>query len=126
MMKKDRNHILHTICHNTHGPSIEDILLAQEQGDIMVNQILTTAIYFLAQAISFIINLNSPPMIMIDSRIFSSESNKTIFYNTLEEFLFGVNIADITFRFLPYYPMRGAHSATALVVKYGILVASDS
>ncbi|MFI3169128.1 MAG: ROK family transcriptional regulator [Faecalibacterium sp.] len=117
IMSENPDSILNQLCASSDLLTIETILSAQHQNDFYTNQIILNSIFYIAQALSFIINFAFPPLVVIDSKILANTTNQNHFYKALGKLLFSARLDEIDFIFLPFDSMRGARSATALVIQ---------
>lgn len=96
---------------------MEMVLRAQGAGDSAVAEILEDVIDYLGIALSNIVNLISPRMVVIDGRIFTLEKNRQLLIAAAERNMFLVHRTKTKVTFLDYDPIRGAKGAAAVVIK---------
>ena len=109
--------LLRQICQEPERLTMEQVLLAQEQGDPAVGEILEDALNYLGIALANIISLISPRTILVEGRIFSTEKNQRIFLECVSRNIFSVHVDETNIRFLPYDPNRGAKAAASVVIR---------
>lgn len=70
--------LLKALCQDPERPQIHEIMLAQEEGDKDVCQIVEDAIGMLSIAVGNIINFTRPDVMLIDGKLFSKEENRLL------------------------------------------------
>lgn len=104
-------------CSDPRELTMEMVLRAQGAGDSAVAEILEDVIDYLGIALSNIVNLISPRMVVIDGRIFTLEKNRQLLIAAAERNMFLVHRTKTKVTFLDYDPIRGAKGAAAVVIK---------
>lgn len=118
IMELEPGCLLWQLCPDPAALTIEQVLQAQDQGDLFVGDILQDALDYLGIALANVVNLLSPAMVVIDGRIFSLARNQSYLLRAAERSMFRVHAHQIQFTFLPYDPDRGARAGAAVVIKH--------
>lgn len=116
-MEADGGCLLWRHCGDPAQLTMEAVLQAQDAGDRYVNGILEDVIDYLGIALSNIINLISPRMVVIDGRIFALKKNQSLLIEAAQRNMFLVHKTKTKVRFLPYDPDRGAMGGAAVVIR---------
>ena len=117
IMATDTPTILKELYKDPQSLTMEQVLMAQEMGDLAVGHIIEDAIEYLGIALANTINLISPRAVVLEGRILSTPKNQERMLRTVEQYMFHIHSGMIDFTFLPYDPSRGARAAAAVVVK---------
>ena len=117
IMATDVPTVLRELCRDPKTLTMDQVLKAQEMGDMAVGNIIADAIEYLGIALANTINLISPRAIVLEGRILSTPKNQARMLQTVEQYMFNIHSGMIDFAFLPYDPNRGARAAAAVVVK---------
>ncbi len=91
LMEQNKARCLRDICGGKQ-PTLDQIALAQEQGDADVAAVVDEAISMLAIAISNVIHFSSPDILLIEGRLFNVPSNRDRFVNTVKKNLANLSI----------------------------------
>lgn len=97
--------------------SIEEVLSLQEEGIIEVDQIVNQAIEYMGLALSHVVNLINPGLVVIDSQIFMREENKKAFKKSARKYFYSLNEDEVKMVFVPYEETRGAKGAAYYIIK---------
>lgn len=116
-MEADGGCLLWRHCGDPAQLTMEAVLQAQDAGDRYANGILEDVIDYLGIALSNIINLISPRMVVIDGRIFALKKNQSLLIEAAQRNMFLVHKTKTKVRFLPYDPDRGAMGGAAVVIR---------
>lgn len=116
-MEEHADCLLHEYCAASGELTMEAVLRAQGEGDRYVGEIMEDVIDYLGIALSNIINLISPRMVVVDGRIFELEKNRALLMAAAERNMFLVHKTKTKVTFLPYDPDRGAMGGAAVVIK---------
>ena len=108
---------LRELCRDPKTLTMDQVLKAQEMGDVAVGNIIADAIEYLGIALANTINLISPRAIVLEGRILSTPKNQARMIQTVEQYMFHIHSGMVDFTFLPYDPDRGARAAAAVVVR---------
>ena len=117
IMATDAPTILKDLCREPKELTMDQVLMAQDAGDVAVSQVIEEAIEYLGIALANTINLISPRAVVLEGRILSTPKNQARMLQTVEQYMFNVHSGMIDFAFLPYDLNRGARAAAAVVVK---------
>ena len=117
IMATDAPTILKELCRAPEELTMDQVLMAQDEGDAAVNQVIEDAIEYLGIALANTINLISPRAVVLEGRILSMPRNQVRMLQIVEQYMFHIHSGKIDFTFLPYDPNRGARAAAAVVVK---------
>ena len=117
IMATDTPTILKELYKDPQSLTMEQVLMAQEMGDLAVGHIIEDAIESLGIALANTIYLISPRAVVLEGRILSTPKNQERMLRTVEQYMFHIHSGMIDFTFLPYDPSRGARAAAAVVVK---------
>lgn len=116
-MRDHADCLLLEYCASPDGLTMEAVLRAQDAGDRYVGEVMEDVIDYLGIALSNIINLISPRMVVIDGRIFELEQNRRLLMTAAQRNMFLVHKTTAKVKFLPYDPDRGAAGGAAVVIK---------
>lgn len=116
-MERSPDSLLRQECPDPEELTMETVLRAQSHGEPAVCEILEDVIDYLGIALSNIVNLISPRMIVVDGRIFQSEINRKLLITAAERNMFLVHRTNAKVQFLEYDPYRGAIAGAAVVIK---------
>lgn len=116
-MEADGGCLLWRYCTEPAQLTMETVLQAQDAGDSYVGGILEDVIDYLGIALSNIINLISPRMVVIDGRIFALKQNQNLLMEAAQRNMFLVHKTKTKVKFLPYDPDRGAIGGAAVVIR---------
>lgn len=109
--------VLQKICEYMDKPTISQILQAQQSGEKSICDIIENAITYLGIAMANIYNFIQPDCIFVEARLFTNESNRSLFLETVYKY----SIAQVTklpkFIFIDYNELNGAQSAAAIAVR---------
>ena len=117
IMATDVPTVLRELCRDPKTLTMDQVLKAQEMGDVAVGNIIADAIEYLGIALANTINLISPRAIVLEGRILSTPKNQARMIQTVEQYMFHIHSGMVDFTFLPYDPDRGARAAAAVVVR---------
>ena len=117
IMATDVPTVLRELCRDPKTLTMDQVLNAQEMGDMAVGNIIADAIEYLGIALANTINLISPRAIVLEGRIISTPKNQARMIQTVEQYMFRIHSGMVDFTFLPYDPDRGARAAAAVVVR---------
>ena len=117
IMATDVPTVLRELCRDPKTLTMDQVLKAQEMGDVAVENIIADAIEYLGIALANTINLISPRAIVLEGRILSTPKNQARMIQTVEQYMFHIHSGMVDFTFLPYDPDRGARAAAAVVVR---------
>jgi predicted NBD/HSP70 family sugar kinase len=109
--------MLRELCRDPKTLTMDQVLKAQEMGDMAVGNIIADAIEYLGIALANTINLISPRAVVLEGRILSTPKNQARMLQTVEQYMFNIHSGMIDFAFLPHDLNRGARAAAAVVVK---------
>lgn len=116
-MREHNECLLRELCDADGTLTMEAVLRAQDAGDRYVGEIMEDVIDYLGIALSNVVNLISPRMVVVDGRIFELEKNRALLMAAAERNMFRVHKTKTKVTFLPYEPDRGAMGGAAVVVK---------
>ena len=113
--------LLSSIAKDVSNPQIEEILLAQRDGDREVCRILDNAMYYLGVALANIINFLNPPLVLIDAYMMKSDRNRATLLSAAKDSLFAIDINDVKIKFVEFDKYRTAIGAAATAINHFIL-----
>lgn len=96
---------------------IAEVLEAARDGDRSVQAVLDTAMCYLGLALSNMVNLAGPELVLVDGYMFQEEQNKQTMLKAAKENLFAIDITDVDIRFLVFDEWRTAWGAAAKAVE---------
>lgn len=97
--------------------SMEEVLKLQEEGVMEINEIVNRAIEYMGLALSHVVNLINPGLVVIDSQIFMREENKKAFKKSARKYFYSLNEDEVKMVFVPYEETRGARGAAYYIIK---------
>lgn len=98
-------------------PTIPQILQAQQEGDPDVDAILQKAFYYLAVALANVYNFVQPDLIYVDSRLFSSQSNRQKLVENMQQHLYTTYTMSRNIEFVDPEPEYGARCAALCSIR---------
>lgn len=116
-MEENTDCLLRRYCSSPGELTMEAVLQAQSAGDRYVSAVMEDVIDYLGIALSNVVNLISPRMVVVDGRIFELEKNRSLLLTAAERNMFLVHKTTTKVTFLPYDPDRGAMGGAAVVIK---------
>lgn len=96
---------------------IQDILDAQKAGNAKVHEILSTSASYLGIAIANVDNMFRPDCFLVESKLFTNDSNKDIFFTALQKNLFRPEEEQAKFIFVTPEANNGAKGAAAVAIQ---------
>lgn len=96
---------------------MKDILLAQNDGNTKVNDILSNAASYLGIATANVDNLFRPDCFLIEAKLFNNEINRTAFSEALQRNLFRPEDDKANFIFINPDMENGARGAAAIAIQ---------
>lgn len=109
--------LLHKYCASSEELNMDAVISAQQEGDEIVEEIMTDVLDYVGIALANIVNLISPRAVVVDGRIFSLQRNRRLLLFAAERNMFLVHRSKTKVTFLEHDPFRGAKGAAAVVVK---------
>lgn len=118
-LQEGRMPILRELCKNQDASqlTIQEVLLAQENGDMDVHKVLSDAVVQLGVAIANVDNLIRPDCFLIEGHLFDTEANRNLLIDTVRQNLYTVTNASFDFHFMEYNSFSGALGAAAVAVQ---------
>ena len=116
-ISKNRAPKLAEICRDRTNPTMDEILLAQEQQDPAVCSILNEAIFYLGVAVSNIYNFASPHRMVIECTLFTKENNRQHLLEIVQKNIYSLTISDVHFTFVEKTDFSGAMGAVAVAIQ---------
>ncbi|HHV11622.1 MAG TPA: ROK family transcriptional regulator [Clostridiales bacterium] len=115
--KAGRDTMLTSLCPDIDKLSAREVLEAQICGDEFANEVVRRAIVYLGAVLANVINLISPPLVIVDGYIMKLEHNRQQLLAETRKHLFGLNDKEVEIEFLEFDQMTGAKGAGALAIK---------
>lgn len=112
-----RKSLVTGLCSHMEELTVREILLAQEQGDALVREILDHAIMYLGATLANIINLINLPLVIVDGYIMKLEENRERLKEETRKHIFGLYDEEAVIEFVEFDRFTGARGAAALAVK---------
>ncbi len=109
--------MLAELCPDIDLLTMKEVLTAQECFDEYVIKIMEEAIVYLGIALANIINLISPPLVIIDGYIMKLNRNRRQLLEETRKHIFALNEQEIDFEFIDFDPFIGARGGAALAIK---------
>lgn len=120
-MKLDKMPVLREFCDAPEKLTFQDILLAQENGDNAVKQVISEAVIQIGVAIANIDNLIRPDFFLIEGHLFDIEENQKLLLATINQNLYTVIGSKFNFRFIKYNSLSGALGAAAVAIQQDLV-----
>lgn len=117
MMRGTEKFCMWRYCSAPEELTMDMVLQAQRDGCVEINMLMDEVIDYLAMALANVVNLISPRMVVVDSRMFELERNRRRLMMAAERNMFLVHRSKTKVRFLPYDPDRGAMGGAAVVIR---------
>lgn len=109
--------ILKEIVKNDGEFTMKQVLLAQFNGDVAVQNIMNQGMKYLGIALSNIVNLINPEFVVVDGYIMKNEQNRVIFREAAKSRFFGIDDEDVILVFEEFDRFRGAEGAGYFVIR---------
>ena len=90
---------------------------AARAGDRRVQAILDEAMVYLGLALSNVINILNPALVLVDGYMLRDEKNKSTMLSTAREHVFAIDINDVEIRYVEFDKYRTARGAAAKAVE---------
>lgn len=97
--------------------TMKEVLMAEERNDAFVTSVMDEAIRYLGVTLANIINLISPPLVIVDGYIMKVKRNRGLLLEETRAHIFGLNDQEIEIEFIEFNPLSGARGGAALVIK---------
>lgn len=123
LAEEGRSEYLARILAETGCIKIKDVLAAQRQGDSEVGYVLERAIEYLGIALSSVVNLVNPEVVVVDSTLMENEKNRQQLVQAAKACFFGLNEEEVQILFQPKDRFSGAKGAAYHVIKKMLLEA---
>lgn len=96
---------------------IAEVMEAARAGDRRVQAILDEAMVYLGLALSNVINILNPALVLVDGYMLRDEKNKSTMLSTAREHVFAIDINDVEIRYVEFDKYRTARGAAAKAVE---------
>lgn len=117
LVEEGRAEILEEIVKNDGEFTMKQVLLAQLNGDLAVQNIMNQGMKYLGIALSNIVNLINPEFVVVDGYVMKNEQNQLLFREVAKSRFFGIDDEDVTLIFEPFDQFRGAQGAGYFVIR---------
>lgn len=117
IMERNEDTLLKKIAENPLKPTIEEIIEASSQGDEIIDEVLDTAIKYLAVGICNIIKFISPELVVVDAYILSLQKWRKQFLYYIEKHLSENKWNKVSFIFKEFDEYSGAKGSAAYAIK---------
>lgn len=117
--------ILRSLCPVGEEPDMARILQAQQDGDADVCRVAERAVYTLGLAIANIGNFTCPHAMLIEGKLFRSESNRQLLLDVVHRNVCNVKRADTDFVFVEPDEFSGARGAAAVAIFHNLQLAAE-
>ncbi len=109
--------MLMELCPDINSLTMKEVLTAEECLDEYVMSVMNEAILYLGVALANIINLISPPLVIIDGYIMKLKRNRRLLLEETRKHIFALSEEEIEFEFVDFDPLTGARGGAALAIK---------
>ena len=109
--------MLTELCPDPAEMTMKDVIMAEECNDTLVVKIMEEAVMYLGVALANIINLISPPLVIVDGYIMKVKRNRRRLLEETKKHIFGLNDQEIEIEFIDFNPFTGARGGAALAIK---------
>ncbi|MFQ9350877.1 MULTISPECIES: ROK family transcriptional regulator [Hungatella] len=109
--------MLTELCPDTEELTMKDVLMAEECNDAYVVKVMEEAVMYLGVTLANIINLISPPLVIVDGYIMKVKRNRRQLLEETKKHIFGLNDQEIEIEFIDFNPLTGARGGAALAIK---------
>lgn len=103
---------------------IWEVLDLQRRRLPALQHIMEEAVTYLGIALSQVVNIINPGLVVLDAAIFCNEENRALFERVARRHFCALNEEEVRMRFLPFEKNRGAAGAAYLIIKK-LLVEAD-
>lgn len=104
-------------CPNIEEIGMKEILLAQECGDNLADEVIHQAIMHLGAVLGNIINLINPPLVFVDGYIMRLKRNRRQLLEETRSHIFGLYDEEVEIEFVDFDQFTGAKGAAAMAIK---------
>lgn len=105
--------------------NIFEVIDLQESNNKKIDEVVGNAIEYMGIALSHVVNLINPGLVVVDSCIFCREENRNKFKNSAKKYFFSLNEDEVKIVFVPYEANRGARGAAFYIIKKILLESDD-
>ena len=109
--------MLTELCPDPADMTMKDVIMGGECNDTLVVKIMEEAVMYLGVALANIINLISPPLVIVDGYIMKVKRNRRRLLEETKKHIFGLNDQEIEIEFIDFNPFTGARGGAALAIK---------
>ena len=109
--------MLTELCPDIEGLTMKDVLMAEECNDAYVVKVMEEAVMYLGVTLANIINLISPPLVIVDGYMMKVKRNRRQLLEETKKHIFGLNDQEIEIEFIDFNPLTGARGGAALAIK---------
>lgn len=104
-------------CANPEDITVKEILMAQECGDDLADEVIRQAVMYLGAMLANIINLINPPLVLVDGYIMKLKKNRRQLLEDTRKHIFGLYDEEVEIEFVDFDQFTGARGAAALAIK---------
>lgn len=109
--------MLTELCPDAEKMTMKDVLAAEECNDAFVMKVMEEAIMYLGVTLANIINLISPPLVIVDGYIMKVKKNQKQLLEETKKHVFGLSDQEIEIEFIDFNALAGARGGAALAIK---------
>ena len=116
-IENGRKTMITEICDKLENLDIKEVIMAQECGDELANEIIQKAIMYLGATLANIINFFNPPLVLVDGYIMKVKKNRRQFLREVRKHIFGLYDEEVEVEFIEFDSLIGARGAAAMAIK---------
>lgn len=117
-MKNGISTMLTELCPNPDELTMKEVLLAEECMDEYAEKVIRDAVMYLGVTLANIINLISPPLVIVDGYIMKLKRNRRQLLEETKKHVFALNDQEMEIEFIDFDPLTGARGGAAHAIKY--------
>ena len=116
-LKKGRESMISELCPDLEFLGTREILMAQECGDELAEEVISQALLYLGATLANIINLMNPSLVFVDSYLMKLKKNRRRLVEDTRAHIFGLYNDEVEFEFVEFGHFTGAKGAAAVAIE---------
>ena len=105
------------LCPDLEFLGTREILMAQECGDELAEEVISQALLYLGATLANIINLMNPSLVFVDSYLMKLKKNRRRLVEDTRAHIFGLYNDEVEFEFVEFGHFTGAKGAAAVAIE---------
>lgn len=116
-LEKGRESMISELCPDLEFLGTREILMAQECGDELAEEVISQALLYLGATLANIINLMNPSLVFVDSYLMKLKKNRRRLVEDTRAHIFGLYNDEVEFEFVEFGHFTGAKGAAAVAIE---------